>query len=190
LITADGFPIVLACSLQGKRVSRVAGSDLIAPISAEAARSGKSIYLFGSSLQVLITASRLLYERNAGLTIAGVFAPPQGFDPTSDDARRCVETIGSSGANLCFVALGAPKQELFADYGKTLLPTISFVCIGAGLDFIAGAQVRAPHWMQRCGLEWLWRIASDPRRLLNRYLLCAAALPGLLARAALVPRQR
>jgi N-acetylglucosaminyldiphosphoundecaprenol N-acetyl-beta-D-mannosaminyltransferase len=190
LITADGFPIVLACRLQGKRVSRVAGSDLIAPISAEAARSGKSIYLFGSSLQVLNEASRLLRERNAGLMIAGVFAPPQGFNPTSEDARRCIEAIGNSGADLCFVALGAPKQELFADYGKSLLPNISFVCIGAGLDFIAEAQVRAPRWMQRWGLEWLWRAASDPRRLLYRYLLCLAALPGLLSRAALVPRRR
>jgi N-acetylglucosaminyldiphosphoundecaprenol N-acetyl-beta-D-mannosaminyltransferase len=190
LITADGFPIVLACRLQGKRVSRVAGSDLIAPISAEAARSGKSIYLFGSSLPVLMKASRLLRERNAGLTIAGVFAPPQGFDPTSEDARRCIVTIGDSGADLCFVALGAPKQELFADHGKSLLPNMSFVCIGAGLDFIAGAQVRAPHWMQRWGLEWLWRAASDPRRLLYRYLLCMAALPGILARAALIPRRR
>jgi N-acetylglucosaminyldiphosphoundecaprenol N-acetyl-beta-D-mannosaminyltransferase len=189
LITADGFPIALACSLQGKRVSRVTGSDLIAPISAEASRSGKSIYLFGSSLQVLIEASRLLHERNAGLTIAGVFAPPQGFDPTSEDARRCIMTIGNSGADLCFVALGAPKQELFADRGKSLLPNISFVCIGAGLDFIAGAQVRAPLWMQRWGLEWLWRAASDPRRLLYRYLLCMATLPGILARAALVPRR-
>jgi len=186
LITADGFPIVLACGLQGKRVNRVAGSDLIAPISAEAARSGKSIYLFGSSLQVLIKTSRLLHERNPGLTIAGVFAPPQGFDPTSEDARRCIETIGNSGADLCFVALGAPKQELFADHGKSLLPNISFVCIGAGLDFIAGTQVRAPHWMQRGGLEWLWRAARDPQRLLYRYLLCMAALPGFLARAALV----
>ena len=190
LITADGFPIVLACRLQGKRVSRVAGSDLVAPISAEAARSGKSVYLFGSSLQVLIKASRLLHERNAGLTIAGVFAPPQGFNPTSDDASRYIETIGNSGADLCFVALGAPKQELFADHGKSLLPNISFVCIGAGLDFIAGAQVRAPHWMQRWGLEWLWRAASDPQRLLYRYLLCMAALPGVLARAALVPQRR
>jgi N-acetylglucosaminyldiphosphoundecaprenol N-acetyl-beta-D-mannosaminyltransferase len=189
LITADGFPIVLACRLQGKRVSRVAGSDLIAPICEEAARSGKSIYLFGSSLQVLIKASRLLRERNTGLTIAGVFAPPQGFDPTSEDARRCLATIGNSGADLCFVALGAPKQELFADHGKSLLPNISFVCIGAGLDFIAGAQVRAPRWMQRWGLEWLWRAASDPQRLLHRYLLCIGALPGILARAALVPRQ-
>jgi N-acetylglucosaminyldiphosphoundecaprenol N-acetyl-beta-D-mannosaminyltransferase len=190
LITADGFPIVLACRVQGRRVSRVAGSDLIAPISAEAARSGKSIYLFGSSLQVLIKASRLLHDRNAGLTIAGVSAPPQGFNPTSADARRCIETIGNSGADLCFVALGAPKQELFADHGKSLLPNISFVCIGAGLDFIAGVQVRAPHWMQRWGLEWLWRAASDPQRLLYRYLLCVAALPGVLARAALVPRRR
>src|SRR5215472_17269704 len=108
LITADGFAIVLACRLQGKRLSRVAGSDLIAPISAEAARCGKSIYLFGSRLQVLIKASQLLHEHNAGLTIAGVFAPPQGFNPTSEDARGCIETIGNSGADLCFVALGAP----------------------------------------------------------------------------------
>jgi N-acetylglucosaminyldiphosphoundecaprenol N-acetyl-beta-D-mannosaminyltransferase len=189
LITADGFPVVLACSLRGKRVSRVTGSDLIAPISAEAARSGKSIYLFGSRSPVLIKASRLLRERNAGLTIAGVFAPPQGFDPKSENARRCIAAIGNSGADLCFVALGAPKQELFADHGKSLLPNISFVCIGAGLDFIAGAQMRAPLWMQRWGLEWLWRAASDPRRLLYRYLLCMAALPGILARAALVPRR-
>jgi N-acetylglucosaminyldiphosphoundecaprenol N-acetyl-beta-D-mannosaminyltransferase len=190
LITADGFPIVIACRLQGKRVNRVAGSDLIAPISAEAARSGKSIFLFGSNLQVLIKASRLLRERNPGLTIAGMFAPPQGFDPASEDASRCVATIGSSGADLCFVALGAPKQEVFADHGKSLLPNVSFVCIGAGLDFIAGAQVRAPLWMQRCGLEWLWRAATNPQRLLYRYLLCMGALPGILARAALVPRRR
>jgi N-acetylglucosaminyldiphosphoundecaprenol N-acetyl-beta-D-mannosaminyltransferase len=189
LITADGFPIAIACRLQGKRVNRVAGSDLIAPISAEAARSGKSIYLFGSTLQVLITASRVLRERNPGLRIAGMFAPPQGFDPTSEDAGRCVEMIRNSGADLCFVALGAPKQEMFADHGKIFLPNVSFVCIGAGLDFIAGAQVRAPLWMQRNGLEWLWRAASNPRRLLYRYLLCMGALPGLLARAALVPRQ-
>jgi exopolysaccharide biosynthesis WecB/TagA/CpsF family protein len=139
---------------------------------------------------VLIEASRLLHEGNAGLTIAGVFAPPQGFNPTSEDARRCIETIGNSGADLCFVALGAPKQELLADYGKSLLPNVSFVCIGAGLDFIAGTQVRAPHWMQHWGLEWLWRAGSDPQRLLYRYLLCMVALPGLLARAALVPRRR
>jgi N-acetylglucosaminyldiphosphoundecaprenol N-acetyl-beta-D-mannosaminyltransferase len=183
LITADGFPIVLACRLQGKRVSRVTGSDLIAPISAEAARSGKSIYLFGSSLQVLTKASRLLHERNPSLTIAGFFAPPQRFDPTSEDARRCIVTIGNSGADLCLVALGAPKQELFADHGKSLLPNISFVCIGAGLDFIAGAQARAPYWIQNWGLEWLWRAAGNPRRLLYRYVLCMAAAPGILARA-------
>jgi exopolysaccharide biosynthesis WecB/TagA/CpsF family protein len=190
LITADGFPIVLACRLQGKRVTRVTGADLIAPICAEAARSGKSIHLFGSSMQVLSKASQLLQERNPGLAIAGVLAPPQGFSPTSEDARSCLETIGNSGADLCFVALGAPKQELFADFGKSLLPNVSFVCIGGGLDFIAGAQARAPHWMQQWGLEWLWRAASDPQRLLYRYFLCLAALPGFLARAAFVGQRR
>lgn len=190
LITADGFPIVLACSLQGKQVSRVAGSDLIAPIVAEAARSGKSIYLFGSNSQVLNKTSRILQTRNPGLKIAGVFAPPHGFDPASEDARRCIDAIRDSGADLCFVALGAPKQELFADRAKEIVPNVSFVCIGAGLDFIAGAQVRAPRWVQRSNLEWLWRAAGNPRRLLYRYVLCMIALPGILVRAVLVPRQR
>jgi N-acetylglucosaminyldiphosphoundecaprenol N-acetyl-beta-D-mannosaminyltransferase len=189
LTTAYGFPIVLACSLRGKRVSRVAGSDLIAAISAEAARSGKSMYLFGSSLRLLIKASRLLHERNAGLTIAGVLAPPQGFDPTYEHARRCIVTIGNLGADLCFVAPGAPKQQLFADHGNSLLPNIPFACIGGGLDFVAGAQVRAPQWMQRWGMEWLWRAASEPRLLLYRPPLCMAAQPGSFARAALVPRR-
>ena len=76
---------------------------------------------------MLNEASRLLQERNAGLTIAGVFAPPQGFDPTSEYARHCIATIGSSEADLSFVALGAPKQELLADHGGSLLPNTSFV---------------------------------------------------------------
>jgi N-acetylglucosaminyldiphosphoundecaprenol N-acetyl-beta-D-mannosaminyltransferase len=189
LITADGFPIVLACRLQGRRVNRVTGSDLIAPISAEAALSGKSIYLFGSNLSVLSKASRELQQRNPGLKIAGYSAPPQGFDPTSDEARRCIAAIGESRAALCFVALGAPKQEMLADRGRSILPNTSFVCIGAGLDFIAGEQKRAPLWMQHWGLEWMWRAASDPRRLLYRYLLCLRVLPGLVARSARVPRR-
>jgi N-acetylglucosaminyldiphosphoundecaprenol N-acetyl-beta-D-mannosaminyltransferase len=189
LITADGFPIVLACRLQGKRVSRVTGSDLVGPISAEAARCGKSVYFFGSSLPVLIKASRDLEESNPGLRIAGFFAPPQGFDPTSAEARNCIAAIGDSRADLCFVALGAPKQEKFAHFGRSFLPNTSFICIGAGLDFIAGAQVRAPIWMRSWGLEWLWRAASDPQRLLYRYLLCMGTLPGILARAMLVPRR-
>jgi N-acetylglucosaminyldiphosphoundecaprenol N-acetyl-beta-D-mannosaminyltransferase len=189
LITADGFPVVLAGNLQGVRFDRVAGSDLVAPICAEAARKAKSIYLFGSSPDVLFQASQALYQSNPGLHIAGVLAPPQGFSPTSDEARRCVDTIGASDTDLCFVALGAPKQELFADFAKQMLPNVSFVCIGAGLDFITGAQVRAPYWMRRTGLEWLWRVAKSPGRLLHRYLLCIAALPGFLARAVLVPQR-
>jgi len=189
LITADGFPIVLACRLQGKRVSRVTGSDLVGPISAEAARCGKSVYFFGSSLPVLTRASRILQESNPRLRIAGFFAPPQGFDPASEEARQCIAAISDSRADLCFVALGAPKQEKFADYGQSFLPSTSFICIGAGLDFIAGTQVRAPTWIRRLGLEWLWRAAGDPRRLLYRYILCMGALPGILARAVLAPRR-
>lgn len=190
LITADGFRIVLAGSLLGVRFDCVAGSDLVGPFGAESARTAKAIYLFGSGPDVLFQASQILCERNPRLRIDGVLAPPQGFAPTSGEARRCIEFIGASGADLCFVALGAPKQDLFADYAKQALPNVSFVCIDAGLDFITGAQVRASYWMQRAGLEWLWRVAKSPGRLLHCYLLCVAVLPGFLARAVLVPQRR
>lgn len=189
LITADGFPVVWAGSLQGFHFDRVAGSDLISPICAEAARTRKAIFFFGSSTDVLHQSSQALKDGNPDLRIAGVLAPPQGFSPNSAEAMRCIDIIRRSGADLCFVALGAPKQELFSDFAKQRLPNVSFVCIGAGLDFITGAQVRAPYWMQRAGLEWLWRVTKSPGRLLHRYLLCIAALPGFLVRAALAPQQ-
>ena len=78
-----------------------------------------------------------------------------------------------------FLALGAPKQEILAARGLTLQPALGFVSIGAGLDFIAGAQTRAPLWVRRIAMEWAWRMASHPRRLARRYLDCAAILPGL-----------
>lgn len=190
LITADGLPVVLAGSLKGKRFGRVTGADLVEPICAKAAQTGKSVYLFGSTPEVLAQASTILRARNPGLQIAGAMAPPLGFSPHSGNAKNALEAIAKSGADLCFVALGAPKQEFFADFGKQLCPNVSFVCIGAALDFITGAQVRAPRWMQLCGLEWLWRAASNPRRLLQRYVACIAELPRFLTRAALRPQPR
>lgn len=91
--------------------------------------------------------------------------------------------IASSGARMCFIALGAPKQETFAATGRRIAPEVGFASIGAGLDFFAGTQRRAPLWMRKVALEWVWRMMSDPKRLALRYAKCGLILPGLLLSA-------
>ena len=102
-----------------------------------------------------------------------------GFDPQGDEAKAAISTLRASGAGLCFLALGAPKQELFAIQARQVLPDVGFLSIGAGLDFIAGTQIRAPALFRAAAAEWLWRLGCNPRRLAKRYALCFAVLPGL-----------
>ena len=97
--------------------------------------------------------------------------------------NRAIARIGASGAGLCLLALGAPKQEIFAAHAAARLPRTGFMSIGAGLDFLAGTQTRAPAWMRRLAAEWLWRLAGSPRRMAGRYARCFAILPGEAARA-------
>jgi exopolysaccharide biosynthesis WecB/TagA/CpsF family protein len=106
-----------------------------------------------------------------------------GFAPLGDQGAEVIEALEASGARLCFLALGAPKQEIFAARAHAELPHMGFVSIGAGLDFIAGHQRRAPLWVRRIAMEWLWRLLSDPRRMALRYMRCALILPGLAWRA-------
>jgi exopolysaccharide biosynthesis WecB/TagA/CpsF family protein len=94
-----------------------------------------------------------------------------------------IAVLRASGAGLCLLALGAPKQEIFAARAHAALPHMGFASIGAGLDFIAGKQPRAPLWVRRLALEWLWRALSSPRRMLPRYARCVAILPGLMREA-------
>lgn len=98
-------------------------------------------------------------------------------------ADEAIAALAASRARICFLALGAPKQEIFATYARTKLPQVGFVSIGAGLDFIAGTQRRAPVWVRRMAAEWLWRLLNDPGRLTGRYAACLAALPGLASKA-------
>lgn len=106
-----------------------------------------------------------------------------GFAPLGDQGADVIKALEASGAGLCLVALGAPKQEIFAARANAALPHMGFASIGAGLDFIAGRQRRAPLRVRRVAMEWLWRMLSDPRRLLLRYTRCALILPGLAWRA-------
>lgn len=179
-VTADGAPVARLAALQDKRIERTTGADLVMPLAEAAARAQLPVYLYGTSPAVLARAARRLSENLDGsLDIAGSAAPPQGFDPEGPEADAAIDRIAASGAKLCFVALGAPKQEIFAARAVARGVKAGFVCIGAALDFIAGSQVRAPGLMQRHGFEWLWRLSTNPRRLAARYAQCALLLADI-----------
>ena len=186
-VVADGNPIVWLSRRAGREVDLIPGSELIDPLSALAARKDVPVALFGSTQETLAAAATALEARHPGLRVVARLAPPHGFDVESAAADAMIEELGQSGARLCFLALGAPKQERFAIRAATALPSCGFVSIGAGLDFIAGTQTRAPRLVRRLKMEWLWRMALNPRRLTARYAACAAILPGLMQEAS---RQR
>ncbi|WP_407178822.1 WecB/TagA/CpsF family glycosyltransferase [Bradyrhizobium sp. STM 3562] len=181
-VTADGFPIVVLSRLLGTPVSRTTGADLVEPVCQEAQKKGLSVFLLGSNEPTLALTAKRLSEKFRGLEIAGYYAPGRNFDPYSSEADSAVERIRASGAKLCFLALGAPRQELFAARCLDELKGTGMLCIGAALDFIAGTQTRAPSITQKIGLEWAWRMLHDPRRLGPRYARCMAVVPRLVAR--------
>lgn len=117
------------------------------------------------------------------MNIAYLHAPQFGFDPEGDAARGILAEIDAQDIRMVFLALGAPKQERFAALGRELAPHAGFASIGAGLDFLSGHQIRAPYWVRKLTLEWLWRMLHSPRRLVRRYALCAVELPGLALRS-------
>jgi len=176
-VTADGTPIVRMARRQWPELKKTTGSDLLVPLCKAAAEHDLPVYLFGSSNDVLReTTRRLQVATRNRLHISGFEAPPQNFDVNASWADESIDRITTSGARLCFVMLGAPKQELFATRAVKRGAKIGFICVGAAADFIAGREIRAPHFLQTIGLEWLWRLAHNPRRLAMRYARCARLL--------------
>ncbi|MCU0819613.1 MAG: WecB/TagA/CpsF family glycosyltransferase [Beijerinckiaceae bacterium] len=179
-VSADGAPVAVLARRQGAPLERTTGADLVEPLCAAAAREGIPIAFFGATTDTLEISAKNLCARYPGLKIVYCEAPPFGFNPTSAAAEEAGRRIAESGARMVFVALGAPKQELFAAHMADKTPALGFICIGAALDFIAGTQSRAPLVFQKTGLEWLWRLATNPGRMARRYALCALMLHKLL----------
>jgi N-acetylglucosaminyldiphosphoundecaprenol N-acetyl-beta-D-mannosaminyltransferase len=179
LVTADGQPIVWLSRLSRRPVQLVTGSDLVEPLAALAAEENIPIALVGATPETLAAAAETLRAQNPRLRVVARLAPGRGFDAYGAEATEIIEALRTSGARLAFLALGAPRQELFAARCREALPGMGFASVGAGLDFIARSQRRAPAWVRRLAIEWLWRVASDPRRLAGRYARCVVELPRL-----------
>ena len=170
LAVPDGQPLVWALRLLGHgRATRVYGPDLMERWCARAAVTGTPTYLYGGrSEQALELLSGRLRERFPGLRIVGGWSPP--FRPLSEREREEVAArIDDSGAQVVWVGTGQPKQELWMSEMRPLLRAPLLVGVGAAFDFHAGIVSQAPAWMQRNGLEWLYRLSREPRRLWRRY---------------------
>lgn len=182
-VTADGAPVAWLARRSAKHITRTTGADLVVPLAQAAADHNIPVFCFGTSNDALAKAATYLSAHTDGkLDIAGTLSPPQGFDPMSAEADAALDTIAASGAKLCFLALGAPKQEILAARAVDRGLDIGFVSIGAALDFLAGSQIRAPKFFQNYGLEWAWRLMTNPIRLAPRYASCAVLLAGLVLR--------
>lgn len=170
LAAPDGMPVAWMMRRYGHtEQQRIAGPDLMLACCERAARDKRPIFLLGSTEPVLEKLQDALLARFPELKIAGAIAPPFHALSAEEDAD-IVERINATGARILFVGLGCPKQERWinAHLGKVRAVMIG---VGAAFPFHAGISRRAPAWMQRCGLEWLHRLACEPRRLWRRYLV-------------------
>ncbi len=184
LTVPDGMPLVWAHRILGGRPikDRVYGPTLMLELCAAAAQRGIGIYLYGGAPGVPEKLAEILSPGYPGLKVAGVCAPPFA-ERADEDAQLMseIDAINASGAQLVFVALGAPKQELFMARHAGKIQAVQ-IGVGAAFNFHTGIVPQAPAWMQGAGLEWLYRFCAEPRRLWKRYLFYN---PYFIARLAL-----
>jgi len=172
LSLVDGTPLLWASHLlRDPLPAKVSGSDLVLPLMQRAAERGWRVFLLGGAPGVAAQAAARLAVQCPGITVVGTAGPR--IDLGSDPSERVAiaADVAASKPDLVLVAFGAPKQEIFCDEVMHLLKPAVLVCVGAGVDFVAGIAKRSPPWMSRWGLEWLYRLAHEPRRLAGRYLL-------------------
>jgi N-acetylglucosaminyldiphosphoundecaprenol N-acetyl-beta-D-mannosaminyltransferase len=169
---ADGMPVVWACHRLGHmQVPRIAGVDFIEDICRKGSTKGLRVFLLGGIPGTAKAAAAVLAARYPGIVIAGISCPRFHFEKSPDTLQTVLDEVAAARPHVIFVALGAPKQEFFIDEHIRPLRVPIAVGIGGSFEIISGALTRAPQWMQQAGLEWLFRLRQEPRRLWKRYLV-------------------
>ncbi len=169
LVTPDGMPVVWALRWLGhKKATRVYGPDLTQVVLAQAAANGIPVGFYGGAPQVLNRLLERVQEQHRGLKIAYAFSPPFRMLSPEED-QQVVAEINESGAAILFIGLNTPKQDNWMSEHRGRVQAV-MLGVGAAFDFLAGTKPQAPRWMMAIGLEWLFRLATEPRRLWKRYL--------------------
>ena len=181
LVTPDGMPLVWSLSLLGVAgATRVCGPQLTPLLLARAAERGVSVGFYGGDPETIEGLRRVVTQRWPALRVAYAYSPPFRLLTAEEDAE-VVEAILDAGVSLLFVGLGCPKQERWMAEHRGRLPLVS-IGVGAAFDFLAGSKRQAPRFLQRIGLEWAFRLVSEPRRLWRRYLRQNPRFLALIAR--------
>jgi N-acetylglucosaminyldiphosphoundecaprenol N-acetyl-beta-D-mannosaminyltransferase len=171
-VCADGVSISMACRWLGKtRVARIAGVDLIPQLCRQAAQLGLPAYFLGGTPGAGKRTAELLSDVFPGLRVAGVNCPPAGFLDQPEVLAAVLASISSAVPAILFVALGAPQQEYFIQRYIRPMGVPVAMGVGGSFEMIAGVRQRAPQWMRRAGMEWIFRWAQEPKRLARRYLV-------------------
>ncbi|MBS1952286.1 MAG: N-acetylmannosaminyltransferase [Cytophagales bacterium] len=165
---ADGMPLVFALRmLYGIKQERIAGMDFMGSVLHECEKNQLPVFFYGSTPEVLQQLKNKVQEKFPALAVAGMISPP--FRPlTNEETGRMIDSINSSGAHLVFVGLGCPKQEMWMANNSRHI-NACLLGVGGAFEIYAGLAKRAPQWMCRAGLEWLFRFSQEPRRLFKRY---------------------
>lgn len=172
LVVADGMPLIWASRLRGTPLpERVAGSNLIWSLTGAATAQGASIFLLGGSPGAAEACAERMRDEYPAVRIAGLLSPPKGFESDPGELERIAASLREAAPDVVYVALGFPRQEQLALRLSRAMPTTWFVGVGISFSFVSGEVRRAPRWMQSAGLEWVHRLAQEPRRLFRRYVV-------------------
>lgn len=169
LAIPDGKPLSVVCKKRGhKNAGRTTGPDLMRELFLVSSKEGYRHYFYGATQETLDLLRKKLLETYPGIEIAGMYAPP--FRPlTLEEDEQVIRAINEAGADFVWIGIGAPKQENFmAEHAGKVKGLM--LGVGAGFDYHAGNIKRAPMWMQKMSLEWLYRLMQDPKRLFKRYM--------------------
>ena len=184
LVLADGAPIILASRLLRRPLpERVAGSELVPHLFAHATPARPvRVFLLGAGPGVADRAADRIRQQWPGVDIVGTYCPPLGFEKDPREEANILARVADAQPELLVVGLGAPKQEIWVHKHHRQLAAKVALCVGATIDFLAGEKPQAPVWMRRTGLEWIHRVATEPRRLAGRYAKDAWHFPQLVLR--------
>ncbi len=181
LNATDGVPLVWLARLLGHRAERVCGPDLMLTVMDRGRTREARHYLYGGTPEVVERLERRLTTMFPGLLIVGTWSPPFTAQ-TEADLEADLKRIEAPSPDFVWVGLGAPKQDLWVEAARRRLHVAGLMAVGAAFDIHSGNTRRAPAWMQRTGTEWLFRLASEPRRLWRRYMISNARFACLAAR--------
>ena len=171
LSTPDGMPLVWLSHLHGYRdAGRVYGPDLMLALCERSGTTGHRHFFYGGAPGIADRLASRLTQRFPGLVVAGTHSPPyRPVDAVED--RAVLDAINAAAPDIVWVGLGTPKQDYWVSRHRERLSAAALIAVGAAFDFHAGVRRQAPRWMQRSGLEWLFRLIQEPRRLAFRYLV-------------------